>query len=289
MQFTWQRLTFRFAAKEPVRFPRLVPANILRGALGVLSRKLACPEACPGANTCEAGATCLYSRIFEPAPTGPMPSGLADIPRPFVFRARHLDGRIIEPGEHFGFDLHLFLDDPAITQHLRDTFASLETHGLGPSRGRVRLAEMTTERCSISLAPKPEKTNPIRIAFLSPTELKSGGHLADEPHFPPLFNRIRDRVATLRAIYGQGPLDLDFSALGDRARNIRMTACAIHPCGTSRFSTRTGQTHALGGFTGEATYEGDLTEFRPWLEAAQITGVGRQAVWGKGEILVIDI
>jgi hypothetical protein len=51
-----------------------------------------------------------------------------------------------------------------------------------------------------------------------------------------------------------------------------------------RRSSRTGQTHGIGGFTGFAEYEGDLAEFLPWLEAAQWTGVGRQSVWGKGEI-----
>jgi len=33
-----------------------------------------------------------------------------------------------------------------------------------------------------------------------------------------------------------------------------------------------------------AEYEGQLGEFIPYLEAAQWTGVGRQCVWGKGEI-----
>jgi hypothetical protein len=38
---------------------------------------------------------------------------------------------------------------------------------------------------------------------------------------------------------------------------------------------------------GSADYEGDLAEFLPFLEAARWTGVGRQTVWGNGEIHVI--
>ncbi len=53
-----------------------------------------------------------------------------------------------------------------------------------------------------------------------------------------------------------------------------------------RRSSRTGQTHSIGGFIGEAEYEGDLREFVPFLRAAKWTGVGRQTVWGKGEIEV---
>jgi hypothetical protein len=55
---------------------------------------------------------------------------------------------------------------------------------------------------------------------------------------------------------------------------------------SARRSSRTGQTHSLGGFVGTAEYEGDLAEFLPYLEAGRWVGVGRQAVWGKGEIAV---
>jgi CRISPR/Cas system endoribonuclease Cas6 (RAMP superfamily) len=44
----------------------------------------------------------------------------------------------------------------------------------------------------------------------------------------------------------------------------------------------------LGGFTGEIEYQGELGEFLPWLRAGQWVGVGRQTVWGKGEIRVLE-
>ena len=53
-----------------------------------------------------------------------------------------------------------------------------------------------------------------------------------------------------------------------------------------RKSGRTGQVHPIGGFTGEAEYAGDLAEFLPWLRAARWVGVGRQTVWGKGDVRV---
>jgi CRISPR/Cas system endoribonuclease Cas6 (RAMP superfamily) len=53
-----------------------------------------------------------------------------------------------------------------------------------------------------------------------------------------------------------------------------------------RRSSRTGQTHSLSGFVGTATYEGPFGIFLPLLEIGRWTGVGRQTVWGKGEIQV---
>ena len=120
----------------------------------------------------------------------------------------------------------------------------------------------------------------LRVRFLTPTELKG----TDAPEFGPLMARIRDRISTLRALYGPGPLDLDFRAFGERADRVRMTRCELHTVEEQRLSKGTGQRHSLGGFTGFAEYEGAVAEFMPYLEAVRWTGVGRQTVWGKGEI-----
>ena len=118
------------------------------------------------------------------------------------------------------------------------------------------------------------------MRFLTATELKG----AERPEFGILLARIRDRVSTLRELYGEGPLAIDFKALGERASLVSMTRCELVPVAAERISRGTGQRHSLGGFTGLAEYEGDLAEFVPYLEIARWTGVGRQTVWGKGEI-----
>jgi hypothetical protein len=120
----------------------------------------------------------------------------------------------------------------------------------------------------------------VRVRFVTPTELKGTG----APEFGPLMARIRDRISTLRTLYGCGPLDLDFRAFGERANSVRMTHCELQTVNEERLSKGTGQRHSLGGFTGFAEYEGPVAEFVPYLEAARWTGVGRQTVWGKGEI-----
>ena len=127
----------------------------------------------------------------------------------------------------------------------------------------------------------------LRVRFVTPTELKAGHHVADRPEFGILFGRLRDRISTLRALYGVGPLEIDFHAMGERAATVRMTRCELQMHELDRLSSRTGQRHPLGGFVGEAEYEGELAEFLPYLLAGRWTGVGRQTVWGKGETEVI--
>ncbi len=310
MLFQLEPLRFSFVAREPVYFPEGKSSNILRGAFGVIFRRIACVPRCVAASSCEHRATCAYARLFEPTATTPGPSGLADWPRPFVFRAIHLDGQTFLPGQPFYFDLNLFdLNSPAIAYFVL-AFAQLAHDGLGPVRGKVELTTVSRLNqdgnpytliyknglletqsnfppLTLDLAPASEPISRLRVKFLTPTELKSGHQIAARPDFVMLATRARDRLSTLRNLYGAGALTLDFREFGERALWVKMTHCAIANVDIQRRSTRTGQTHSIGGFIGEAEYEGDLREFLPFLKAAQWTGVGRQTVWGKGQIAVL--
>ena len=65
-----------------------------------------------------------------------------------------------------------------------------------------------------------------------------------------------------------------------------MTRCKLGRVDVERRSSRTGQTHPIGGFVVDGEYEDELSEFIPYLSAAKWTGVGRQTVWGKGEVQI---
>lgn len=266
MTFELIRLRFHFRATGSVYFPRGKAANTLRGAFGMML-----PEAVDGRE---------YAQIFAPKSQGNGPSGLADSPRAFVFRAAHLNGQTIPPGAEFHFDVHLFDAHEGARSLFIHSFSRLAAHGIGPRRGRAALLSVDQEKIAIDLDAPPESAGRIRVQFLTPTELKG----AERPEFQALFGRLRDRISTLRALYGAGPLDIDFRAMGERAGRVQLLRCDLTWHETERYSTRTGQTHPIGGFTGEAEYEGDLGEFLPYLRAGQWTGVGRQTVWGKGEI-----
>ena len=295
MNFRLRPLRFAFCARESIFFPAGKSGNILRGAFGKIFRGLACAPDCPGAKQCPDARSCPYALMFEPAAVAGA-SGFADLPRPFVFRATHLDGCTIAPGDRFFFDVNLFDLRDAAVAHLEQAFAQFAEAGLGPGRGRCTLTEASQlDECGgravdrsapleISLAPEDERIGRLRVRFVTPTELKSGEQVAAKPEFGILMNRIRDRVSKLRELYDEGPLVMEFRAFGERAQGVRMTRCDIARLEVNRRSSRTGQVHSLGGFTGEAEYEGDLAEFLPFLRAAKWTGVGRQTVWGKGHI-----
>jgi hypothetical protein len=307
VRFPFFRLRFHFIAQGSIHFPAGKPGNILRGAFGTIFRAIACVPQCQSARTCEIRQACAYARIFEPSTLGDSPSGLSDWPRPFVFRASHLDGRTIPPQHCFHFDVNLFqLRDPAIAYFVL-TFAQLAREGLGPGRanatltavdqidangavlgrlfdGQTLLGSGEIQPSILNLDPAAESITHIQVCFLTPTELKFGHQLAARPDFGILMSRIRDRLSTLRDLYGAGPLEMDFAAFGHRAAQVMMSRCELDNVHVTRLSSRTGQRHPLDGFTGLAEYKGDLAEFVPFLRAAGFTGVGRQTTWGKGEI-----
>jgi hypothetical protein len=248
-------LRFRASSSEPIW-----TANRLRGAFGSTLKKL---------------DEQAYARFFTPtaellpavsvAARRESPSGLRNLPRPFVFRMREASTGDAEIG------VNLFLRSALdlVCRVMHELDFDLVQQPLPLRLSLVAPPNIPCNQC-------------LRVRFLTPTELKG----YDIPEFGPLLSRIRDRISTLRALYGTGPLDLDFQGFGQRAAAVRTIRCELRTVEQHRTSKGTGQRHPIGGFTGIAEYEGVVAEFIPYLEAACWTGVGRQTVWGKGEIAV---
>jgi CRISPR-associated endoribonuclease Cas6 len=239
-----------------------MPGNVLRGALGYALREIASAED--------------YRRIFEPAADGTGPSGLANWPRPFVIRGAELGGRSVQPGEPFCFSVNLFDTRDATLDLTAGAFAKW-----------ADLVSVEHTQVSVDLSPRCHGVSRIRVDFHTPTALKKAeGKNAEGIEFDVLLARVRDRVSTLRSLYGAGPLPIDFRGLAERARSVETVGSELRRVAIERKSSRTGQRHDIGGFIGSAEYEGDLTEFVPYLEAASWTGVGRHCTWGNGQIAV---
>jgi CRISPR-associated endoribonuclease Cas6 len=256
--FNFIACRFQVAARRAIHFPPSMAGNVLRGALGSALRETAGAE--------------VYARIFRPSAAGAGPSGLSDPPRPFVLRCAELNARTVQPGEPFCFGLHLFDTRDSTLDHLTRAFSHW-----------ADVISVRQERLTINSKSRSVPVTRVRIVFHTPTELKAKGHIATSD-FSVLLARARDRVSTLRALYGEGPLQIDFRGLAARAQAVKTTTRELRPVDVERRSSRTGQRHPIGGLVGFAEYEGDLAEFLPYLEVASWTGVGRHCTWGNGHI-----
>ena len=278
---------YEFRAMDDIAFPPGMAANFFRGAFGLLFRQTVCDPHCPGAKACPKARDCAYARMFEPRQSEGGPSGLQDLPRPFVLRAAELDGRRFRAGERLAIDVHLFEKTAEAAGYFGRTFALLKRTGLGPRRARLELVTAVARpSLQLELGPAEGAEGRVKVRFLTPTELKSEGKVVEEPRFDVLFARARDRVTSLAQLYQGAAADVDFRALGEQAREVRMIDWQGEWSAAERKSTRTGQRHPLAGFTGVAVYEGRMGALLPYLKAAYWTGVGRQTVWGHGVIAV---
>ncbi len=262
MTFAVLACQFHVSARRTIHFRPGMAGNVLRGALGHALRVVASAED--------------YARIFEPtaatASSGDGPSGLADRPRPFVIRAAALSGRTVQPGDRFCFHLHLFDTRSQTLDHFTRAFSQW-----------ADLISVEHHSVTVDLSAQTARVSRIRVDFQTPTELKAKSQEAKD-EFSVLLARARDRVSTLRSLYGGGPLEIDFRGFTERARSVKTLRSELRHVAMQRRSGRTGQRHGIGGFAGFAEYEGDLAEFMPYLEAAHWTGVGRHCTWGNGEI-----
>ncbi len=178
-------------------------------------------------------------------------------------------------------DVAVFYVDTAPFQ---EALKSLTQFFLGPAIQE----EFEARIINIDLSERASAPRRIRVHFMTQTELK-GQDTDGPPSFAILMARLRDRISALRALYGPGPLAIDFEQFLEAAHAVRLLGGEVTPHPGSRRSSRTGQTHPLAGFTGYADYEGDMRAYLPFLETAAYACVGRQTVWGHGRLAVASL
>lgn len=295
-------IRFSFHAEDRIFIPPGKHENLFRGALGLSLKKVCCEEECQGREVCDAEPVCGYRRIFAPK-LAEGPSGVADPPRPFVLRVGRRSEGWIERGRELEIGANVFDADPEILRYLVVAFAQLGGDGIGPGRGRCRLRVVEQSgtrlfadgRQLVRSLPEPEEISleggepgegRLVVEFVTPTEIKSEGVVVARPEFRVLMARVRDRVASLMTLYQGGPPEVDFAGFLEDAAQVRLVDEGLEERSGTRVSSRTGQRHAIGGSVGKVVYEGPVGRYVPWLRAAEWTGVGRQTVWGKGQIRV---
>lgn len=301
---------FRFTLRplEPLHLPRWNKGNVLRGAFGTMLRRMCCHADCPGATRCELQYSCPYAVLFEPRPPADarVLRNYESIPRPFVFRPPLEETTLYE--QPFEFMLVLAGRSVEYLPHIVASFSQLASEGFGLNRARVNLEKveqvspdkliydavsgvMRQPLPSVPTSSLQPAASSLTLRFLTPTHLVFQEQTVREPEFHHLIRRLRDRLNALAAFYGDGPLDLDFAGLAERAQAVRCVNRDLRWEDRWRASSKPGkrgERHTLGGFTGVCGYEGALTEFMPLLRLGELAHVGKHAAWGNGWFEVIE-
>lgn len=299
------------SAREPVLVSAERLPNALRGAFEMAFRRLVCHDVTLDCPACPLFAECPYPAVFRPAPPpgSDRLSKAQDIPRPFVFEPPDGQAGSLAAGDSLQIGLTVFGRANRLMPYLVVALRALAERGLGPTRGRLRLDSVTAQEASTShdvfdaasdvirpsssplrladlMGTSDSRVQRIRIRFVTPMTLKRDGRLVERPSFADLVCRLRDRLSSLAAFFGDGPLEMDFAAVGRTAATILTVECKTEWMHRTRRSSRTGHVHELSGFVGEAEYEGDLGRWMPLLRLGEAVHVGKYAVWGNGRVEV---
>jgi hypothetical protein len=292
------RYRVRFVTETPPRFGAF-PGSAWRGALGHALKRTVCVTRERLCRACALYGSCLYPYFYDTPP----PPGAAKMrryettPHPFV----------LEPGEA-GAESYV-LDFVLIGQanrHLAVFLHALRQAAAGPrgvSGNRLTLATLEQEhppgsggwqvifRDGGTLTPLPASTPAIppvparcTIGILTPLRVKRNGHHVGPTdfRFADLFGALLRRISMLTAFHTDRPLEADFRALMEAARNIP-AVCRLTWQDLPRYSHRQHAAMKLGGVVGRIELQDtDLSPFWPYLWLGCFVHAGSAATMGLG-------
>jgi hypothetical protein len=308
------RYRLRLVPRAPLVLPAYGRGAILRGAFGITLRGLVCHDMALECRACPLHLHCPYPLIFEPAPPegGDRLSNYTDIPRPFVFDPPSDERAEFRPGETVEFGMTIVGGASRLAPYFVTAFRKLADDGLGPRRARFDLVEVValgpasgetivyrnTEpliriaaaavRADDLLQPGDEGRTRLALRFSTPMDLRDGGVPVRSPQFGSLIRRLRDRASSLAAFFGDRPLQLDFKGVSELADTVRLVQDRTRVVIVNRRSSKTGHRHDIGGFEGEATYEGEaIGRLMALVRVGEVLHVGKHAAFGNGRMEVV--
>jgi hypothetical protein len=313
MLFAFGQYRFTLQAKTPIGFFNGDVGTTLRGAFGAALRQIVCIDRRQECPQCPLKEQCVFPIVFSPirAP-GSGPRRQQTPPRGFVIKPPLNARKRFDPGEAIVFDFLLIGRLGNYFPYVIVPFKELGQHGIGMGRGKFSLAMIDAIKADGSALPvyreadgvvhsaapidwgdlarsfSPPADGRATLRFLTPAHIrfnptgaKGKSRPVRAPEFFHIACRLRDRVSALCREYGPAPLEMDFRGFGERARDIKTVESKLRWVEQSRVS-RTRHRHDLSGFVGEITFEGDFSEFWPFLVLGQYVHVGDNAVFGRG-------
>lgn len=292
------RYRAQFEAATPVRMSEF-PGSAWRGALGHALKRTVCVTRLPQCRECALYLSCAYPYLYDtpPPPGARKMRHYKTAPHPFVLEPSEAGGQTYTLGftlighanRHLSLFIHALAQAAAGPKGVagnRLTLLAIEQE-TKPGSGRWDLIHRPGERLAALAAVCPDipaVPSACRIALHTPLRVKrEGRHVG--PHdfrFADLFGNLLRRVSMLTVFHTDTPLETDFRALMDRARQVQAEVDLAWR-DMRRYSHRQHAAMQLGGVLGHIDLAGvDLDPFWPYLWLGQWAHAGSGATMGLG-------
>jgi len=301
--------TFVLRARDLILLPPY-KGSTLRGGFGHAFKRVVCTIRNVPCAKCLLYEKCVYSYIFETPPpkdTEVMRKYTA-APHPFVIEPPSGNKTSYLPGEELTFGLTLIGRAVDYFPYFIYTFEELGRIGIGRGRGGYELREVRSAALdggdeivysgndkvlknsfdrvttvNLTQSPAPEEKE-VTLNFLTPTRIKYDGRLTINLEFHILLRNLLRRIALLSYFHCDGnPDTIDFTGLIESAKAVKTVDRRLHWHDWERYSARQDSKMKMGGFTGRASFEGELDEFMPFLGLGEYLHAGKGATFGLGK------
>jgi hypothetical protein len=310
MSIPLYKLTFHCRWTTEARLPAYL-GSALRGALGWSLKRSSCAlknRTCVG---CVLRQACAYAWIFETEHyAGGQRHRVNARPHPYVLQPGHAANGHHCAGESWTFDLRLLGKGIEYLPHIVYSVQQMGEAGIGAATrqglGRFVLESVDSSNTpmfdhqsgqlrkdapvhELVLPPTSERQSQfLRCTLHTPLRLKQGNTLHLDLPFHVLIRACLRRIAALETAYGQGEPALDYQGLVRRAEQVITDHSTLHWQELLRFSNRQNKKVSLSGLMGSVQYRGDLDDFFPLLAYASQVNLGKQTVFGLGNVTIDD-
>jgi CRISPR/Cas system endoribonuclease Cas6 (RAMP superfamily) len=302
------KLKLYLTAKDPIYLPPF-SGSVFRGSFGAAFRRTCCVTHQKHCSHCMMKTSCVYARIFETADGHVAPTGykLHDYPRPFIIEPPFLRNNHYKKGDTL--HCHLILMGKAIEYlpYFVFAFSEMGRFGIGSSRGTYDISKITcligeTERTvfegssqsfidnpvtmslrqNISLPPECRE---LSLTFITPTRIKSENRLTKALDFQMLMHNLLRRLTLLNHVCSKDTSwTIDYKGLIQKAaEKVQCKTSHLLWYDWQRYSSRQKSAMKLGGFLGTISFEGQLHDFLPYIQAGEYVHIGKACTFGLGK------
>jgi len=275
-----------------------------RGAFGSVFKKVVCVNKGSSCSDCLLKAKCAYSYIFEtPVPDDSERMKLyTNAPHPFIIEPPESTGRLFKKDEQLVFNAVIIGKAIEYLPYFILTFMNMGRAGLGKDRAGFELLSIVETASEkeifnsrqgeiIDHDPKKlnitgngnEKTNRVKLNFLTPARIKYKGHISDQLDFHIIVRNLLRRFSNICYFHCGKELKVDFKRLIRESEKIEKVRDETAWVEFERYSTRQGSSMKLGGVVGEIDFEGDIAPFNSFLDAGRYIHVGKLTGFGFGK------
>uniref|UniRef100_A0A7C6A8Q7 CRISPR system precrRNA processing endoribonuclease RAMP protein Cas6 n=1 Tax=candidate division WOR-3 bacterium TaxID=2052148 RepID=A0A7C6A8Q7_UNCW3 len=291
----------KLIAKDKLSLPPY-KGSAIRGAFGYAFRKVSCPFPKKDCQECLLKEKCVYAFVFEtPRPTTALVMRKYEkIPHPFLIEPPLATKTEYNPGDSLSFNLILFGKAIDFLPYFIYSFELMAEKGLGKGRGRLVVQSVNqgrniiydgvtknlkgkTKEQELKIQQPRKSVKQIRLEFLTPLRIIYQGRLAQSLDFHILVRNLLRRIGLLSYFHSDQPFKIDFANLINQAMKVKTQMASFKTLDWVRYSSRQERLIKMDGIVGEVTYQGDLTQFIPYLEIGEKVHLGKGTTFGLGK------